>query len=105
MSRYRSIGAEEAQHSVAQLCRVLQVAPSGYYAWGTVGHSSRAGQPDVAGADSRHTRQEPLHIRRAAHPCELQTGKQRISRDSRGRHWSTTFEATTTTLAAIVSTR
>ena len=33
MSRYRFIAVEKAQHSVAQLCRVLQVAPSGYYAW------------------------------------------------------------------------
>ena len=33
MSRYRFIAAQKAQHSVAQLCRVLQVAPSSYYAW------------------------------------------------------------------------
>ena len=33
MSRYRFIAAEKAHYSVAQLCRVLQVAPSGYYAW------------------------------------------------------------------------
>jgi hypothetical protein len=28
VSRYRFIAVEKAQHSVAQLCRVLQVAPS-----------------------------------------------------------------------------
>src|SRR6266576_1207130 len=33
VSRYRFIAAEKAQHSVAQLCRVLEVAPSGFYAW------------------------------------------------------------------------
>jgi len=33
LSRHRFIAAEKAQHSVAQLCRVLQVASSGYYAW------------------------------------------------------------------------
>ncbi len=33
MSRYRFIAVEKAQHSVAQLCRVLEVAPSGFYAW------------------------------------------------------------------------
>jgi putative transposase len=33
VSRYRFIAAQEAQYSVAQLCRVLQVAPSGFYAW------------------------------------------------------------------------
>jgi putative transposase len=33
VSRYRFIAEEKAQYSVAQLCRVLQVAASGYYAW------------------------------------------------------------------------
>jgi HTH-like domain len=33
VSRYRFIVAEKAHYSVAQLCRVLQVAGSGYYAW------------------------------------------------------------------------
>ncbi len=33
MSRYRFIVEEKAHYSVAQLCRVLQVAASGYYAW------------------------------------------------------------------------
>jgi transposase InsO family protein len=33
VSRYRFIAAQKAQHSVAQLCRLLQVAASGYYAW------------------------------------------------------------------------
>ena len=42
MSRYRFIAAEKAQHSVAQLCRVLQVASSGYYAWRHRGPSRRA---------------------------------------------------------------
>ena len=33
MSRYRFIAAQKAQYSVARMCHVLQVAPSGYYAW------------------------------------------------------------------------
>jgi putative transposase len=33
VNRYRFIAEEKAQYSVAQLCRVLEVAPSGYYAW------------------------------------------------------------------------
>jgi transposase InsO family protein len=33
VSRYRFIAAEEAQYSVALLCRILGVARSGYYAW------------------------------------------------------------------------
>jgi len=42
VSRYRFIAAEKAQHSVAQLCRVLQVAPSGFYAWQHRSPSRRA---------------------------------------------------------------
>ena len=42
MSRYRFIAAQKAQHSVARLCRVLQVAPSGYYAWRHRQPSARA---------------------------------------------------------------
>jgi len=33
VSRYRFIAVEKAQYSVAQLCRALHVAPSGFYAW------------------------------------------------------------------------
>ena len=33
MSRFRFIAAEKARHSVALLCRVLQVSTSGFYAW------------------------------------------------------------------------
>jgi putative transposase len=33
VSRYRFIAVEKAQYPVAQLCRVLQVASSGFYAW------------------------------------------------------------------------
>jgi putative transposase len=33
VSRFRFIAVAKAQHSVATLCRVLGVSPSGYYAW------------------------------------------------------------------------
>ena len=33
MSRFRFIAAEKAHHSVAVLCRVLQVSRSGFSAW------------------------------------------------------------------------
>ena len=69
MSRYQFIAAEKAQHSVAQVCRVLQVAPSGYYVAAPSAIRSPAGQPDADRADSGHSRREPLHVRRAAHPC------------------------------------
>ena len=46
MSRYRFIAAEKANYPVALLCRVLQVASSGYYAWQHGGPSCRS-QADV----------------------------------------------------------
>ena len=42
MSRYRFIEAEKAGQSVVRLCRLLRVAPSGYYAWKKRAPSARA---------------------------------------------------------------
>jgi transposase InsO family protein len=42
VSRYRFIEAEKAGHSVVRLCRLLRVAPSGYYAWKKRTPSGRA---------------------------------------------------------------
>ena len=42
MKVYRFVAAQEAHHSISQLCRVLQVARSGYYAWRRRGPSARA---------------------------------------------------------------
>ena len=42
MSRYRFVQAEKADYPVTILCRVLQVARSGYYAWARRGVSARA---------------------------------------------------------------
>ena len=47
MSRYRLIHAEKAEYPVIVLCRVLQVARSGYYAWARRGVSARV-QADEA---------------------------------------------------------
>lgn len=49
MKCFRFIVAEEANHAVALMCRVLQVARSGYYTW-------RARQPDWGGAPSARAR-------------------------------------------------
>src|SRR5205823_3148162 len=42
VSRYRFIEAEKACYPIALLCRVLQVARAGYYAWRTRAPSPRA---------------------------------------------------------------
>jgi putative transposase len=42
VSRYRFIAEEKAQHSVVQLCRVLKVAKSAFYAWQRHTTSARA---------------------------------------------------------------
>ncbi len=40
--RYRFIGAEKADYPITILCRVMQVSPSGYYAFEQRGPSARA---------------------------------------------------------------
>jgi putative transposase len=42
VSRYRFIAAERASYPVVRLCRVLGVAPSGFYAWSQRKPSARA---------------------------------------------------------------
>ena len=54
MSRFRFIAAEKAQHSVARLCRVLQVSRSGFYAWLGRQPSARA-RADAALAEQIQT--------------------------------------------------
>jgi transposase InsO family protein len=81
VSRYRFIAVEKAQYSVAQLCRVLQVAPSGFYAWRHRQPSHRAlanvtmtEQIQTIHEWSRRTYGAPrIH-------AELQARKKRVSR-------------------------
>lgn len=40
--RYAFIKAHEAQHSVRRMCKLMQVHPSGYYAWQGAPQSQRA---------------------------------------------------------------
>ena len=81
MSRYRFIAVEKAHYSVAQLCRVLQVAASGYYAWRHRQPSRRAQANAVLTEQIRAVHE---HSRRTYGAprihAELQAGKQRVSR-------------------------
>jgi putative transposase len=81
VSRYRFIAAEKAHYSVAQLCRVLQVASSGYYAW-------RHRQPSRR-TQANLTLTELIRVVHERSRCtygaprihaELRAGKQRVSR-------------------------
>jgi putative transposase len=81
MSRYRFIAAEKAHYSVAQLCRVLQVAPSGYYAWQQRQPSPRA-QANVALTEQIrevHDRSRCTYGAPRVH-AELRARGQRVSR-------------------------
>jgi len=81
LSRYRFIAAEKAQHSVAHLCRVLQVASSGYYAWRHRQPSRRA-QANVMLVEQIRTIHERSHRTYGAPRvhAELHASQQRISR-------------------------
>ena len=81
MSRYRFIAAEKANYSVAQLCRVLRVAPSSYYAWLHRPPSPRA-QANVALTEqirAVHDRSRCTYGAPRVH-AELRARGQRVSR-------------------------
>ena len=81
MSRYRFIAAQQADQAVAQLCRVLQVAPSGYYAWQHRQPSARA-QANAALTEqirAMHDRSRCTYGAPRVH-AELRAGGQRVSR-------------------------
>ena len=52
------------EYSVPAMCRVLGVAPSGYYEWLTHPISNRAQECPVAPADPRVVHRESGHLRR-----------------------------------------
>jgi transposase InsO family protein len=81
VSRYRFIAAEKARYSVAQLCRVLRVAPSGYYAWQHRRPSARAEANAALTAQIRavHDRSRCTYGAPRVH-AELRAGGQRVSR-------------------------
>jgi transposase InsO family protein len=81
VNRYRFIAVEKAQFSVAQLCRVLEVAPSGYYAWRHRKPSRRAQNNAALTEQIRalHARSRCTYGAPRIH-ADLQQRKQRVAR-------------------------
>jgi len=86
VSRYRFIQAEQANYPVTILCRVLDIARSGYYAWARRGVSARA-TADQALTDqialiherSRHTYGAP-RVHAALRASGVRCGSRRVAR-------------------------
>ena len=64
-SAYEFIKAHRNEYSVQMMCRVLEVAPSGYYDWLLQPISNRARGRPLASADPGVVRRESWHLRRA----------------------------------------
>ena len=87
MSRFRFIAAEKAHHSVALLCRVLQVSRSGFYAWVGREPSARA-RADAAlteriraiHGESRGTYGAPRVHAELADAHGIRCGRKRVTR-------------------------
>ena len=103
--RFRVIDAEKAVDGVRRLCRVLPVAPSGYYAWRGRPVSARATQDapllrvlQVEQAASRQTYGR-VRLPRALRTRGLPVGEKRIRRLMRAGQWQARrrrpFRATT----------
>jgi putative transposase len=81
VSRYRFIAVEKAHYSVALLCRVLQVAPSGFYAWRhrQPSHRALANATLTEQIQAIHERSRCTYGAPRVH-AELQARKKRVSR-------------------------
>jgi putative transposase len=90
VSCYQFIAAEKANYPIALLCRVLDVARAGYYAWRKRGLSQRA-QADASlmaeigtiHAKSRQTYGSP-RVHAALRACGQRVGRKRVARLMRG---------------------
>jgi transposase InsO family protein len=67
--RYRFIAEHRQQFPIAAMCRVMQVSPSGYYAWQSRPESSRAGRDRalVVHMKAAHRRSHKTYGRRRIH--------------------------------------
>jgi transposase InsO family protein len=81
VSRYRFIAAQKASYSVARMCRVLQVAPSGYYAWcqDRVSPRAQANRVLLEQIGAIHQRSHGTYGAPRVH-AELRDRKQHVSR-------------------------
>jgi putative transposase len=84
--RFAFIDREKAAHSVARLCRVLKVSPSGYYAWRRRGPSART-QRDAQLSEAiiaRHRRSRgtygALRIHADLRASGIRCGRKRVAR-------------------------
>lgn len=84
--KYACIARHEREHAVRLMCRVLAVAPSGFYRWRTRGPSARATadaallvRVRAAHRDSDHTYGAP-RIHRALQDEGVHVGKKRVAR-------------------------
>ena len=84
--KYACIARHEREHAVRLMCRVLTVAPAGFYRWRARGPSARARadaallvRVRAAYRDSAHTYGAP-RIHRDLHDAGVHVGKKRVAR-------------------------
>ncbi len=63
---FRFIDVEKHNHKVAQLCRVLRVSRSGYYAWASRGLSDHAASDIALAAEVTRFTRIGWHVRCSA---------------------------------------
>ena len=93
MTVYRFIGAEEANHPISLMCRVLGVSRSGYYAWRGRAPSSRsvedgriAGRIRTIHEKSRGT-YGSLRVHAELREGGVRVGRKRVARLMRPPTW------------------
>ena len=86
--RFKFILAEKGNHSVTALCRVMQVAMSGYYAW--------VRRPESARAKADHLLRAKVRV---SHATSRRTyGSPRVHADLQAEGWTVETSKAGTTL-------
>ena len=74
--RFACVHAEKANHAVRRLCRVLEVTPSGYYAWvAAAAEPATAGQRPAEGTHQSGPCREPGYLWEPAGPRVAHAGR------------------------------